>query len=89
MDDLSFKGLESFGSLFFFAIFSTPFMNLNSKFIGGIIMTEFLSYAFIILALQTAAVFMIATIWFATRCDKRIRKLENEKPEKVEEKESV
>lgn len=52
-------------------------------------MTEFLSYAFIILALQIAAVFMTATIWFATRCDKRIRKLENEKPEKVEEKESV
>lgn len=52
-------------------------------------MTEFLSYAFIILALQIAAVFMIATIWFATRCDKRIRKLENEKSDKVEEKESV
>ena len=52
-------------------------------------MTEFLSYAFIILALQTVAVFMVATVWFATRCDKRIRKLESEKSDKVEEKESV
>lgn len=52
-------------------------------------MTEFLSYAFIMLALQITAVFMVATIWFATRCDKRIRKLENEKSEKVEAKESV
>ena len=52
-------------------------------------MTEFLSYAFIILALQIAAVFMVAAVWFATRCDKRIRKLENEKTERVEEKESV
>ena len=64
-------------------------MNLNSKFIGGIVMTEFLSYALIILALQIAAVFMVAAVWFATRCDKRIRKLENEKTERVEEKESV